>query len=422
MFFTFFTLFNIHVSYRGVVYYFKFRLKYYLALAFVCWVGFVVSFVFYMEWVLRDLYLFSSFFVPLLLLAWIPSLVFAIREDERLRFVEKLLRALPLKNRLLLRVPEEITEKPLPKPLPLLPARHKVSFLLIITAAAGQFALTFFPWTLNATIVPSPLVFISPALTSLPVILLPLTIILFYKEKIKAASLLGLIISVLMALTGSCVGVNFGTLGVLGVILSLGRELSLTEKSIASLIIIVACIFFITSVFMPFAILRIYYPFGHYRTLIVEIWSFKGLAKIERHTPGVMPFIETEEWWFTDWWTINWLEYLIFYISRLQFLYILQSTFVFQILTIFSATLALVTLTISKPKSYLPFLSFVFNSLTAACMWYAHIYVFRGDLGGGLWLTFSSNMLFLAAAIMLWKTYRKPAKKLEQDLVEAQPV
>ena len=97
-----------YISFKGLVYYFKFKLKYYLVISATLW---IIS-VFFILWHQNLLPKYFNDYILLTItsVVVIMGIIFAssLGEDSKLRAVGKLLKSLPLKDRIFLKFPKDV--------------------------------------------------------------------------------------------------------------------------------------------------------------------------------------------------------------------------------------------------------------------------------------------------------------------------
>lgn len=173
-----------------------------------------------------------QYFSPILWLSLLLAIAFAIvgvvvslRERERDSSIRKLLRRLPLKDRLLGRYPRDLLEKPLPPPVPpRLPDRAMAALTLLLMNGVMVFLLgvTLFVFIRPLLIMPLSLTDSPLWLSWLPVVVtvtcsgfLFVGSILIWMKRYRAGGIIGIVFG---AIT---IGMLTGALGIIGGVLAL---------------------------------------------------------------------------------------------------------------------------------------------------------------------------------------------------------
>ena len=203
-----------YISFRGAVYYSRFRLKSHLVLSLTSWITSAIFIAWHQGLFPLDntciLAAISTFAITGIILAS------SFREDDKIRAIGNFLKTLPLKDRILLRFPKDINLESLPvPPSPKISVWKLAAAFLVFTSAFGSI--------LFVILISS--IFLSVGLGfpmfSIFSILLWIAFVLILAEKFKTGGILALISSVGVMVLGSFLGVIFGIIGVLGGVFSL---------------------------------------------------------------------------------------------------------------------------------------------------------------------------------------------------------
>jgi len=146
------------------------------------------------------------------------------RENDRANSIYQLLKKLPLRDRLLRRIPESLLKKPLPPPIPP-PISFKlgVAFAFILSTAIGSILYGYALYTIASWILPIyarnwySIFFLSG-------IFLFVAAVLIIKKHQRIGSIIALFFSAVIIFSGGPIGILLGVIGMLGGILAFTKR------------------------------------------------------------------------------------------------------------------------------------------------------------------------------------------------------
>ena len=207
------------LTYIGLVELIKLKLKCMFLLIIGLWIYFTFSLTSSLELFHGTVsYALGGFAIVTILI----SVFVGYREHNRASSIYQLLKKLPLRDRLLRRIPRSLLKEPLPPPLPPpIPFKLGVALALILSAAIGSvvygYMLSLMAWTIPLP----PAIYANwCSILFLCGIFLFIAAVLTMKKHQRIGSIIALFFSAVTIFSGGPIGIFLGVIGILGGILA----------------------------------------------------------------------------------------------------------------------------------------------------------------------------------------------------------